>query len=159
MRVRSTRGAKKLSFGDKLCWSCLVLVVAGALAWAGFAKPAHLSRLQSLEGEIRCPSCADVSVAQSDAPTAIAIRSYMASAIKRGESNSEIVGFLESRYGESILLSPPGPGARELIEWVPLAIGGSALAGVAVRFARRGSKRTASQEDYELVERIVQERP
>ena len=93
----------------------LVLVVA-LVAGSGQFGSGHesaASRAAALDRELRCPSCVDLSVAQSDAITALAIRVYVAHAVARGDSDRAIIGYLESRYGASVLMAPgtSGPGA------------------------------------------------
>lgn len=93
----------------------VVLVVALVVGSGQFGggRQSAASRAAMLDRELRCPSCVDLSVAQSDAITAIAIRVYVAHAVAQGESDRAIIGYLESRYGASVLMAPgtSGPGS------------------------------------------------
>ncbi len=113
----------------------LAAVVALALALAPRATGAT-ARVAHLESIVRCPSCEDLSVAQSDATSAIAVRHEIAADVARGLSDAAILTSLETAYGPSILLSPPTSGLGALL-WVgPLLVALAVVAG-AIRVARR----------------------
>jgi cytochrome c-type biogenesis protein CcmH len=101
------------------------------------APQSAAQRAATIEAGIRCPSCTDVSVAQSNATTAIAVRHQIASMVQAGQSTSSIDQALVSEYGQTILLVPPDTGGVPLIYIVPLVAGAAALAGVGVLFWRR----------------------
>lgn len=126
-------GALARSFG---LW-CVALVAVAALFVAdaphGGGPSARIARLESL---VRCPSCEDLSVAQSDATSAIAVRHEIAADVRRGLSDDRILTSLEDVYGTSILLSPPTSGLGALLWIGPLAVGLAVVVG-ALRVARR----------------------
>ena len=86
---------------------------------------------------MRCPSCTDVSVAESNATTAIAVRHQIESMVAAGQSNADIDQTLVSEYGQTILLVPPDAGGVPLIWIIPIVLGAGALAGVGILFWRR----------------------
>ena len=86
---------------------------------------------------MRCPSCTDLSVAESNATTAIAVRHQIESMVAAGRSNADIDQTLVSEYGQTILLVPPDAGGVPLIWIIPIVLGAGALAGVGVLFWRR----------------------
>jgi cytochrome c-type biogenesis protein CcmH len=94
------------------------------------------SRVAHLETLVRCPSCEDLSVAVSNATSAIAVRHEIAADVRAGKSDNQILTSLEDAYGSSILLSPPTSGLGVLLWAVPLGV---VLVGVgaAVRIWRR----------------------
>ncbi len=94
-------------------------------------------RAAAIEANVRCPSCTDLSVAQSNATTAIAVRHQIEGMVAAGRSTSAIDQVLVSEYGQTILLVPPDTGGVPLIWVVPLVLGGAALVGVGVVFWRR----------------------
>lgn len=106
-----------------VAWAVLGCVVAVTLV-IGARKPppptTRASHIARLEATLRCPSCVDLSVAASDAPSAIAIRHYVASQVAAGRSDATIIAFLESRYGPSILLAPPKSGSGLAIWGLPV---------------------------------------
>jgi cytochrome c-type biogenesis protein CcmH len=116
----------------------VVLVVAlsvGSGALSGGPASAT-QRAAALETQLRCPSCIDVSVADSSAATAASLRHQILDWVRAGQSDQQIENQLIARYGPSILLTPPG-GASVVIWAVPAAAGAAALAGLAVLFWRR----------------------
>ncbi len=75
---------------------------------------------------MRCPSCTDLSVAQSNATTAIAVRHQIETMVAAGRSSSAIDQALVAEYGETILLVPPDAGGVPLIWIIPLVLGAGA---------------------------------
>jgi len=94
-------------------------------------------RAAAIEAAVRCPSCTDVSVAQSNATTAIAVRHQIESMVQAGRPTASIQQALVSEYGQTILLVPPDTGGISLIYVVPMVAGAAALATVGVLFWRR----------------------
>ncbi len=95
-----------------------------------------LARIDHLETLVRCPSCDDLSVAVSNATSAIAVRHEIATKVHEGQSDDRILTSLESVYGTSILLSPPSSGLGVLLWLVPL-LGVILLVASALRLTRR----------------------
>ncbi|MHB8379238.1 MAG: cytochrome c-type biogenesis protein [Acidimicrobiales bacterium] len=94
------------------------------------------ARIAHLETLVRCPACDDLSVAVSNATSAIAVRHEIATRVHEGQSDNKILTSLESTYGTSILLSPPTSGLGVLLWAVPL-LGLITLIASAVRLTRR----------------------
>jgi cytochrome c-type biogenesis protein CcmH/NrfF len=101
------------------------------------AQPTTAQRAAAIEAGVRCPSCTDLSVAQSNATTAIAVRHQIESMVAAGQSTADIDQTLVSEYGQTILLEPPDSGGIPLIWVIPLVAGVAALVGVGVLFWRR----------------------
>ena len=103
-------------------------------------------RAASIENDVRCPSCVDVSVAQSNQSTAIAVRHEIVRLVDQGQSTAEIDQILVGEYGQTILLVPPDAGGVPVIWLVPAAAGVVAIAGVGVVFWRRSRQFAALRE-------------
>jgi cytochrome c-type biogenesis protein CcmH len=148
--VRSTAKGRT---ADWLKWAiCGVLVVVLAVALTigasrPAASPSPAQRAASIDASLRCPSCDDISVADSSAATAVAIRDLVAQEVRAGESTTQIDDFLESRYGTSILLEPPTSGLSAAVWIVPLVAVGLALAVLGAFFWRRRMVNRVSVED------------
>jgi cytochrome c-type biogenesis protein CcmH len=110
-------------------------VLAVALLEAPSTASAQ-GRVDHLETLVKCPACDDLSVAQSNATSSIAVRHDIARRVREGQSDNKILTSLEATYGTSILLSPSTSGLGLLLWLVPLAAI-AALAVAAVRVARR----------------------
>jgi cytochrome c-type biogenesis protein CcmH/NrfF len=103
-------------------------------------------RAAAIEAGVRCPSCTDVSVAESNATTAIAVRHQIESMVADGASDADIDQTLVSEYGQAILLSPPDSGGIPVIYVVPLVLGVGAVVGVGILFWRRSRQFAALKE-------------
>src|SRR5207247_3420032 len=97
--------------------------VAGGAALAvaaarGTGSPATMDdRVRQIASALKCPQCTDLSVADSPSIVARQIRSTIAARLRRGDSPAEIRDYFVSRFGESILLRPPGHGV-DLLAWI-----------------------------------------
>lgn len=118
---------------------CLALWLGSwqGAAWAAnpvdvfeFETPAQEARYRALIAEFRCPKCLNTNLLGSDAPIAQDLRRTVHRlAISEGRSDDEVRDFLQTRYGDFVLYSPPvrpgtyllwfGPGVLLLISfWV-----------------------------------------
>ncbi len=116
---------------------CVALVAVAAVAVMmnphGSTEAARIAHLESL---VRCPACRDLSVAESNATSAIAVRDEITAKVKAGRSDDQILTSLENSYGTSILLSPPTSGLGVLL-WLVPSLGLVLLVASAVRLTRR----------------------
>ena len=126
-------------------------MVGVALARRGVAPggAAHhrAQRAAAIDARVRCPSCDGISVADSSASTAVAIRQAVAPRATPGQSDGQIDAFLVSRYGPGILLRPPAHGATAWV-WVlpPVAVAVAAVAVGTVFWRRRCPPRAGALE-------------
>jgi cytochrome c-type biogenesis protein CcmH len=117
----------------------VVLAVALVIGSGAFdnSPPTAAQRTAAIEANVRCPSCTGLSVAASNATTAIAVRHQIESMVAAGRSTADIDQALVAEYGQTILLIPPDAGGVPLIWILPLVLGAAALVGVGVVFWRR----------------------
>jgi cytochrome c-type biogenesis protein CcmH len=123
-----------------LPWLALLVVlvtalVAGASADGGESASAP-ARTAKLSSQLRCPTCRGLSVADSDAKAADAIRDEIRARVDAGQSDDEIRSFLVSRYGEDILLKPRGSGVTGLVWALPVVALVGAAGGLVFAFRR-----------------------
>jgi cytochrome c-type biogenesis protein CcmH/NrfF len=111
------------------------------------SSPSAGQRAAAIEAGVRCPSCTDLSVAESNATTAIAVRHQIESMVSAGRSNADIDRALVSEYGQTILLVPPDAGGVPLIWIIPIVLGAGALVAVGVLFWRRSREFEALKTD------------
>jgi cytochrome c-type biogenesis protein CcmH/NrfF len=137
--VTPPQAARRVQLWLHVALPVLVLVVALVIGSGIFdASPqTPAQRAAAIEAGVRCPSCTDVSVADSDATTAIAVRHQIQSMVNAGRSTQAIDQVLVSEYGQTILLVPPDAGGIPVIYVVPLVLGAGALVMVGVLFWRR----------------------
>lgn len=140
----------------RLAWGMLALVLAGALAVGSRGEsgpPTEDQRVQRIASVVRCPTCRGLSAAQSDAPSAEAIRDEVRRRVQDGETDAQIKSYLVSRYGEDILLQP-----KSRVVWALPVIGGAAAVGGLVFVLRRRRVKpgpTVSDADEALVARAM----
>jgi len=98
-----------------------------------------------------------LSAAESDAAASAAIRDEIRSRIQQGQTDAQIKGYLVSRFGPDILLTPPASGVSSLVWILPVAAFICAIGGLTVAFRRwRGRAGVhPSAEDELLVERAL----
>jgi len=130
--------------------ACLAVVVvtlaAGALRSTGTETISQ--RAAAIDAVVRCPSCESLSVADSTAATAVAIRATVLARLRAGQNAVQIEQYLVSRYGQGILLRPPTSGTAGLVWAVPavaLVLGAGGL--VVVFWRRRDPGRVAVDDD------------
>ena len=113
-----------------------VALIIGSGVLSGKAQtPAQ--RVASIENVVRCPSCIDVSVAQSEETTALAVRHEIEHQVAQGRTTAQIEQTLVSQYGQTILLEPPDSGGNAVVWKAPIVLAIGALAGVGAFFWRR----------------------
>jgi len=121
-------------------WTALAVVLVVALVVGSgvlsSSPPTPAQRASAIESSIRCPSCEDLSVAESSASTAVTVRATVTQLIAAGRTDQQIESYLVDRYGSSIVLDPPARG-WSLLVWLVPVVGGLAalvvLAGVLIR--------------------------
>jgi cytochrome c-type biogenesis protein CcmH len=139
----------------------MVALLVGAFSVAARGRSGTetvTERVKRVASQVRCPTCRQLSAAESDAPAAEAVRVAIRDRIERGESDAEIRAFLVDAYGDDILLKPGRSGVAGLVWAVPVAAFVCAVAGLAVAF-RRWSRRagTPTDADRELVAHALAE--
>jgi cytochrome c-type biogenesis protein CcmH len=144
-------------------WAALAVVIGVALGVGASPSGPPLSvaqRVNGIDTLVRCPSCDGISVADSSASTAVAIRQAVTARVRAGQSDSQIDAFLVSRYGPSILLRPPVHGGT-LWVWVlpPVALALAVASLVTVLWRRRRRAPVAiSSGDRVLVQQALAQR-
>jgi cytochrome c-type biogenesis protein CcmH/NrfF len=102
----------------------------------------NAQRASAIEAVVRCPSCIDVSVAQSNETTALAVRHEIERLVGQGRSTAQIKQTLVSQYGQTILLEPDG---FPLIWIVPIVLAAGAIGAIGVLFWRRSRQFAATK--------------
>jgi cytochrome c-type biogenesis protein CcmH len=121
-------------------WVVLGVALVVVLVFSVSSKPAHQTvaqRAAAIDKNLKCPSCEAISVEDSSASTAAAVRQLVLSRVHQGQSTQEIENYLVSRYGPSILLRPPTTGVTAVVWVVPVVAAAGGLAGMGLLFWRR----------------------
>jgi len=106
--------------------------------------PQDDARMKQLAAELRCLVCQNQSIADSNAPLAIDLRTQLAEQVKAGKTNTEIKQYMAERYGDFVLYNPPMT-AGNLALWVgPFMLLAVGLMAAAVVIRRRKRVEDAS---------------
>ena len=119
-------------------------------------------RIDAISKRIACPTCDGESVFVSQASASQAIRNEIARQVGEGlQSDDEIVGFIEQRFGGQVLLVPKATGLDALVWALPVAVFVCSVAGLAVAFRRwkRQQGGEATDEDRAIVAALLAEDP
>jgi cytochrome c-type biogenesis protein CcmH/NrfF len=117
----------------------LVLIAATAMASEPVSRSARIARL---EETLLAPCCWSETVAVHRSPVALEIKSEIASFVRQGKIDREILDYYKAKYGVRILTEPEGA-ARVLanvVPWVAAALGALGVALAIRRMARRNAK-------------------
>jgi cytochrome c-type biogenesis protein CcmH len=91
---------------------CLFFLLSPSLSWSAvqpnemLADPALEARARALSQELRCMVCQNESIDESDAPLAHDLRVLVRERLQAGDSDTQVLDFLVTRYGEFVLLKP-----------------------------------------------------
>jgi cytochrome c-type biogenesis protein CcmH len=101
-----------------------VMLVAGAALAVEpdeiLKDPALEARARHISAGLRCLVCQNQSIDDSNAPLARDLRLLVRERLKAGDSDAQVMRFVEDRYGAFVLLSPP-------LSWRTLLLWGAPL--------------------------------
>lgn len=100
------------------------------------ADPAQEEAAKVLMGELRCLTCQNQSIADSNAGQAQAMRVEVRERIAAGESPDEVRAFFVERYGDWVSFVPPAREDTALLWAAPLLFLAAGALLVARRFRR-----------------------
>ncbi len=135
MADRARRRRPLLGLGALLVVLGVALFVGSGATSGGTETVAQ--RSAGLATQIRCPSCEDLSVAQSSASSAVAVRHEITARVAAGQSDAQIEAALVAQYGPTILLRPPVRGLTALVWLLPAAAAVVAVVALGTLFWRR----------------------
>ena len=104
--------------------------------------PALEARARSISAGLRCLVCRNENIDDSNADLARDLRLLVRERLVAGDSDTEVVDYLVSRYGEYVLLNPTARGSNLLL-WV--AGPGALLIGLIGAGAYLRRRRSASE--------------
>ena len=109
-------------------WLMILLLALAGTGWhglhAGEARPRAENeltekRLVAISSELRCLVCQNESLAGSNAELAVDLRREIRTLINDGKSDTEIMEFMVSRYGDFVRYRPPLKGSILLLWFGP----------------------------------------
>jgi cytochrome c-type biogenesis protein CcmH len=121
-----------------------------ALAPAGAVEPGEMlkdpaleARARRLSQELRCVVCQNQSIDDSNAPLAHDLRVIVRERLVAGDSDAEVLAFVEARYGAFVLLRPRFKPQTVLLWLAPPLL----LAGAAIFLLRARSRRNMARQE------------
>ena len=103
-------------------------------------NPALEARARALSEELRCMVCQNQSIDQSDADLARDLRVLVRDRLKAGDSDSQVLDYIVSRYGEFVLLKPRFELRNALLWGAPVIL--LLCGGIAMFYAARTRRDT-----------------
>jgi cytochrome c-type biogenesis protein CcmH len=136
-----------------------VIAVSLAVVVAALASspPTDTDRVEHLATILKCPFCANESIASSPSDVARELHVLIEEWVAEGRSDDEIIKFFVATYGEDVLLDPPDD-ARTVLLWVLPLIAAAVGVAVVIGRRRRQAPATIDPADRALVEAALRER-
>ncbi|MFJ5359355.1 heme lyase NrfEFG subunit NrfF [Pectobacterium sp. CHL-2024] len=106
--------------------------------WA-FSSQAQRQEAMAIAGELRCPQCQNQSLLESNSPVAVSMRHEVFSMVEQGKSKSDIMAFMNQRYGDFVQYNPPMKMQTGILWLTPLLLL-LAIAVIAWRVIRRQNR-------------------
>ncbi|MCY9847602.1 heme lyase NrfEFG subunit NrfF [Pectobacterium jejuense] len=106
--------------------------------WA-FSNQAQRQVAMAIAGELRCPQCQNQSLLESNSPVAVSMRHEVFSMVEQGKDKSEIMAFMNQRYGDFVQYNPPMKMQTGILWLTPLFLL-LAIAVIAWRVMRRQNR-------------------
>lgn len=136
-----------------------VIVASLAVLVAALASspPSDADRVHHLATRLKCPICANESIASSPADLARELLVVIEERVADGWTDGEIVDFFVATYGEDVLLDPPGGGRTALLWVLPVLAAGVGI-GVVISRRRSGTVPILDEEDRRRVQAALRDR-
>ncbi|SDJ16248.1 cytochrome c-type biogenesis protein [Billgrantia gudaonensis] len=140
---------------------CLSFIAASAQGAAievrEFDDPVKEERYKSLTASLRCPTCQNQAINDSDAPVSGDMRDRVYEMLQDGRSDMEIRSHLVERFGDYVLYNPRLEGRTYLLWGLPagLVVLGGVLVALVVRARRNASARELSDEERARLDALI----
>jgi cytochrome c-type biogenesis protein CcmH len=102
-----------------------------ALSLSAFAQVSDAeieARAKEVGRSLRCVVCQNQSIDESDAPLAADMRKLVRTRLREGDSNAEVIDYMQDRYGDYVLLKPPVQTNTYILWFLPFLLLLGALA-------------------------------
>ena len=115
-------------------WSvCISLFLVMSFSGVAQVSDAQIeSRAKEVGRSLRCVVCQNQSIDESDAPLAVDMRKLVRIRLREGDSNAEVIDYMQERYGDYVLLKPPVQTNTYILWFLPFLL----LIGALVWFFR-----------------------
>ncbi|WP_444678465.1 cytochrome c-type biogenesis protein [Halomonas sp. E19] len=132
-------------------------VQAAAIEVREFDDPVLEQRYRSLTASLRCPTCENQAINDSDAPVSGDMRDRVYFLLHEGVSDMEIRDHMVERFGNYVLYNPRLEGRTFLLWGLPagLVVAGAVLVGLVVRARRNASARELSADERARLDALI----
>ncbi|WP_409432397.1 cytochrome c-type biogenesis protein CcmH [Litorimonas sp. RW-G-Af-16] len=117
------------------------LIIAFFLFTApAFAQDSDLeTRAKDVGHALRCVVCQNQSIEESDALLAADMRKLVRERLSAGDSEAEVIDYMQERYGDYVLLKPPVQGNTYALWFLPFLV----MVGGLIWFMVSGKRRAS----------------
>ncbi|MFY0989464.1 cytochrome c-type biogenesis protein [Halomonas sp. C05BenzN] len=133
------------------------LAQAAAIEVREFDDPVLEQRYRSLTASLRCPTCENQAINDSDAPVSGDMRDRVYLLLQDGRSDMEIRDHMVQRFGDYVLYNPRLEGRTFLLWGLPAALVllGGVLVILVVRARRNASASALSAEERARLDALI----
>lgn len=128
-----------------LCASPALAITATEM----FDDPEQEARAREIGRELRCVLCRNQSIFDSNAGIAHDLRRTVRERMVAGDSNEEVLAYVQARFGDYVLLKPPVDTHTYILWAAPFLFMGLGVAGAAIYL--RGRTRTLPSDEEEAI--------
>lgn len=130
---------------------------SNAIELREFDDPVMEQRYRSLTASLRCPTCENQAINDSDAPVSGDMRDRVYEMLMDDRADMEIRDHMVARFGNYVLYNPRLEGRTFLLWGLPagLVLAGFVLVALVVRARRNASARELSPAERERLESLV----
>ncbi|HIX61005.1 MAG TPA: cytochrome c-type biogenesis protein CcmH [Candidatus Halomonas stercoripullorum] len=135
-------------------------MTSNAIELREFDDPVTEQRYRSLTASLRCPTCENQAINDSDAPVSGDMRDRVYMMLMDDRSDMEILDHMVERFGNYVLYNPRLEGRTFLLWALPagLVLAGFGLVALVVRARRNASSRVLSPDERERLEAMISHR-
>jgi len=130
---------------------------AGAIEVREFDDPVMEQRYRSLTASLRCPTCENQAINDSDAPVSRDMRNHVYMMLMDGRADMEIRDFMVERFGNYVLYNPRLEGRTFLLWGLPagLVVLAALLVVLIVRSRRNASAQALTAEERARLQALI----
>lgn len=122
------------------CFSILLSFGLALTAMAQVPDAEVEARAKEVGRSLRCVVCQNQSIDESDAPLAADMRKLVRLRLREGDSNVEVIDYMQERYGDYVLLKPPVQTNTYILWFAPFLLLVSGLIWFFLRAGKAGDE-------------------
>lgn len=120
-----------------LAFAVVALPALAVLPDEVLPDPVLEARARTLSKELRCLVCQNESIDDSNADLARSLRLLVRERLTQGDSDAAVLGYIQQRYGDYVLMKPPVKGVTVVLWFGPPLLLAGLLAGLFIASRRR----------------------